>query len=443
MNLAQSMEAFYFSMEILAAILLYLMFLERRPRFWRRVFGCMGILFVCALLIHPILSRIKGSWFLLSFLLLLFLCKTSCSISWADTLFCMACGYATQHFASSLHMLVIYKGALPEKWSFYTQPSYLIIYIAVYLLFYLLFARNLAEQGHYNTSKELALTMISLVLTVAIIMNGTAKDARFLSSESNEKSNTILFVICQVYALFVCFLMLWIQLLQRKQLHVQKKLEQNAAMWKQRELQYRLSRENIDLINRKCHDLRHQIEAISHMKNENGQKQSFLKEIRDMVEVYDSSVDAGNEALNTILMEKSLYCKFHDIHWSCMADGKILDFMDMIDLYTLLGNGLDNAIESVEKISDDARRMISVRIWKKNGFAVLQIENCYDGILEIENGLPITKKEDKVNHGLGLKSMRAITEKYQGTFSIRTENGRFLVYVLIPIESAEWVSKTT
>ncbi len=53
-----------------------------------------------------------------------------------------------------------------------------------------------------------------------------------------------------------------------------------------------------------------------------------------------------------------------------MADGSAVSFIDPIDLYTMLGNALDNAIESAAKISDPQKRLISVNIWKKrtNGF---------------------------------------------------------------------------
>lgn len=50
---------------------------------------------------------------------------------------------------------------------------------------------------------------------------------------------------------------------------------------------------------------------------------------------------------------------------NCMADGACLDFMDAVDIYTIFGNALDNAIESVSKLEDPEQRMISVMVFSR------------------------------------------------------------------------------
>ena len=53
-----------------------------------------------------------------------------------------------------------------------------------------------------------------------------------------------------------------------------------------------------------------------------------------------------------------------------------------------------------------------------------------------DNGLPLTSKGDTDNHGFGLRSMRKIAEKYQGTLSVKLEDKAFLLYVMLPLPSA-------
>ena len=156
-----------------------------------------------------------------------------------------------------------------------------------------------------------------------------------------------------------------------------------------------------------------------------------------MVDVYDSSVDTGSEALDTILMEKGLYCHLHHIRWNCIAQKDVLDFMDAIDLYTMMGNALDNAAEGTEKIKDESDRNISVQIWRQGGFAVMQVENSYAGDLEFTDGLPVTTKGDKTDHGYGLRSIRDIAEKYRGTMTVKAEDGFFILSVVCPAEFSE------
>ena len=124
----------------------------------------------------------------------------------------------------------------------------------------------------------------------------------------------------------------------------------NLLLEKEQE-QYRLSRENIAIINQKCHDLKHQLRAIR--KSTEADKNQYIKEVEESIKIYEAIVKTGNEVLDTILTEKSLYCKERGIVVSCVADGALLSFMHTMDLYSLFGNALDNAIEAVEKIETE------------------------------------------------------------------------------------------
>ena len=154
-----------------------------------------------------------------------------------------------------------------------------------------------------------------------------------------------------------------------------------------------------------------------------------------MIEVYDSDANTGNEALDTLLMEKGLYCHLHNIDWTCIADGKLLEHIDVVDLFTMIGNALDNAVESVEKCSPEQYKSISVRIWKKDLFAVIQVENSFAGEISFQdNGLPKSSKGDDANHGFGIRSIQSIAEKYNGTFNVKAENHIFTLTILLPVQ---------
>ena len=230
-------------------------------------------------------------------------------------------------------------------------------------------------------------------------------------------------------------LVLALESILQRELRIQQTLSENKNLWTQRQLQYEMSRENIAMITRKCHDMKHQIEALIQTESHSQRRRNFIEEVQDMIQVYDSDVHTGNEALDTILMEKGLYCKVHHIDWTCVADGKLLEFMDVVDLFTVMGNALDNAVESVEKRDKDQYKSIGVRVWKKDLFAVIQVENSFEGELKMKDGLPLTSKADKENHGIGIRSIKSIVEKYQGTVSVRVQDGNFVLTILLPIMS--------
>lgn len=63
--------------------------------------------------------------------------------------------------------------------------------------------------------------------------------------------------------------------------------------------------------------------------------------------------------LSTVLIKKSLLCEPKKIELTCMADGKCLNHMDAVDLYALVSNILDNAIESAVRLPESEQRTIS------------------------------------------------------------------------------------
>ena len=141
--------------------------------------------------------------------------------------------------------------------------------------------------------------------------------------------------------------------------------------------------------------------------------------------------------LDTILTTKSLQCQNQGISLTCVADGQALDFMNPMDISALFGNALDNAIEGVKKLSDPEKRLIHVSVAKQKNFLRIRVENCYVGELQYENGVLATTKQDKQYHGFGMKSMKQIVEKYNGSMTVNTKDGWFELRILFPIKTQE------
>lgn len=198
-------------------------------------------------------------------------------------------------------------------------------------------------------------------------------------------------------------------------------------LWSQAKQQYELSRENIEEINIKCHDLKHRILALQTKGDP-----ADLTDIADSIAIYDSSIDTGSEPLNVILTEKSLYCQRNCIQLACIADGQALSFVDVADLYVLFGNLVDNAIEAAMKVDDIARRYVRVDVREEQSFVLIETENCYEGTLAFEGGLPQTSKEDARDHGFGMLSIRQIVDKYEGELTVTANEQIFSVSIILP-----------
>ena len=199
------------------------------------------------------------------------------------------------------------------------------------------------------------------------------------------------------------------------------------------EEQYSLNKENIDLINIKCHDLKHQIREFGSKENVD---KNAIKELENIIKIYDSNIKTGNEALDLILTEKSLICTKNHILLKFYGDCECLSFMEKVDLYSLFGNAIDNAIEAVSKENDENLKTINLIVRGVHSLITIRVENYFTGnIILNQEGLPITTKKDRDYHGYGLKSIKYIVEKYNGDFRINIEDNIFSLSILFSINN--------
>lgn len=120
-----------------------------------------------------------------------------------------------------------------------------------------------------------------------------------------------------------------------------------------------------------------------------------------------------------------------------MADGRGLLHMEPADLYALFGNALENAVEATEQLSNPDQKQIALTVRSTEGFCSVHLQNYTKERLRLENGLPVTGKSDKANHGFGIRSMQLLAEKYGGELTFRQEGDIVNTYILLPLAPAE------
>lgn len=241
--------------------------------------------------------------------------------------------------------------------------------------------------------------------------------------------------LCYILVLFqfICVIVCYLQSALFRNSALKQELDAMHLLWNQQHTQYEKSKENIAVINQKCHDLKHQIAAMRTMENSE-EREKYIREIQDSVNFYDAVVKTGNDTLDTVLTEKSLLCRSRGIDIHCVADGKVMDFMNPVDIYTLMGNALDNAIEAVSQLKEVELRIIDVLVYVRNQLIIITVVNPMSGQLEFKDGIPLTTKRDQNYHGFGVFSMRTTVHKYGGEISLTAKDGLFEVKILLPLK---------
>ena len=296
--------------------------------------------------------------------------------------------------------------------------------VLIFIIGYLLIAVTIAKWMPDGGPKKIGPRQ----LTSAVLIFGAFEMVTL--SSGNIEFDPVKWQILYLAQLFLA-LILYLQSELFKKSAMRQELEVMNLLWKKEQEQYKLSKENIALINQKCHDLKHQIRAIRNASFEDMDR--YLAEMEDSIRIYESIVKTGNEVLDTILTEKSLYCKDRGITVSCVVDGIQMNFINTVDLYAILGNALDNAIEAVEKLDNQEQQQIDVLIHRQQNFLVINVINPMKERLIFEEELPVTTKGDSRFHGFGLKSVRHLVKKYDGYMSISQADGCFSLKILIPI----------
>lgn len=223
---------------------------------------------------------------------------------------------------------------------------------------------------------------------------------------------------------------------QRKSAHIKSELETIQTILNSQYEQYKQAQRTVDLINYRYHDLKNHIIALKSGSSDTG-RQEYLDRLEHEIHDYEALNKTGNQVLDTLLTSKNLRCMQHKIDMTCVIDGTLFNSMDVMDICSIFGNALDNAIESVLKIKDYDKRLVHVDAFSEKSFLIIRFENYYEGDISFDRGLPVTTKSGKSFHGYGLKSLRYTVHKYKGEIQIDTRDNWFSLRILIPLESVK------
>lgn len=443
-----------FMFELLIAESLMCIGMKRRPHFAVRIavsfVVCMGFSFALPVLAYNALYC--SAVFLLMFVFSLFWMKFCFDENLMSVLFRGFAAYTVQHIAYQIYDLtvlaigaifgdgaavggvygdgsvddylpIVYplltvsssSGAMMDKLrQLCVYVSYFFIYISAYSLGFTFASRRLKDSDKFELKKSVLFVFVVGFALFNVIVSSV------ITYYADKHFDALYVVFLALYNILCSFFTMYFmfEVVYRRQLK-QGFLIANRLL-KQSEQQYELAKTNIELINLKCHDLKHQIHALG----SGSVDKSTIAEIENMISVYDASIRTGNEALDIILTEKSLYCNKRGIRLYCIVDGTLLTFMSAADLYSLFGNILDNAIEAVENL-EEGKRFINLSVKSINGFITVSEGNCLSSPLVFDEGLPLTTKENTDLHGYGMKSIRLICKRYNGELNISQNDGMF------------------
>lgn len=315
----------------------------------------------------------------------------------------------------------------------------LTVYGVAYYVSYRFLAQRFQRGGEVVPESRNSFWSYTLIIfAFLLIMYSTNGVCEWLIPELQAKAGyypefDLVRYFCIGIRLLVCTAFLVSQYFVYETNFLQRERDMVSQLLKEKDAQYEFNRENIELIQRKSHDLKRQLRALE-LAGED-ERRSVLEETRRAAEFYDATVYIGHEVLDTLLTEKNLLCANRGIRLSCAVSIRDISCIGTVDLYTMLSNALDNAIEGVERVSEQGMKTIRFSMAERMGMLFVEVENYYEGTIQLKDGLPLTSKADAGNHGIGVKSIRTLAQKYDGAVEISTEDQTFLLQILIPLSN--------
>ena len=169
---------------------------------------------------------------------------------------------------------------------------------------------------------------------------------------------------------------------------------------------------------------------ILSVQHEQLQENALHSELAAMDEVlhrqYEAENKTGNPVLDTLLTAKTMECQQENITITSVADGRMLGFLTIRELCTIVGVALDHAIAAVRAEPDPEKRLIKVAVYSQGGFAMLRFEHYTEAAPALDaDGLP--------KQGSDLKSVRTTAQQHGGSMTMHWENNWCTLRILFPL----------
>ena len=196
---------------------------------------------------------------------------------------------------------------------------------------------------------------------------------------------------------------------------------------------YNSLRKNYDIQRKRTHEYKNQIMCIdSLLKKKNYNKlEEYINSIFDKLDGQLDVVDTNNEVVNAVINAKYYEALQNDVLFILKINDLSHIKVSDEDIVTILSNLLDNAIEAAGQCEID-KRTVGIKLLYEDDVISIAVSNSYKTEPEImEDGYMRTIKDDKEQHGLGIRNVVATLEKYNAEYIIDYKNGEFVFSIIM------------
>lgn len=293
------------------------------------------------------------------------------------------------------------------------------------------YLKGLADIPYHNC-KQLLVTSSGMYITMSVLLNLIVEESWFDA---------------QVVAIYAWLLILFSTLLILVVIHTvsnyQNERRSNELLQMTNALMtqnYRELHQEQQTFSRQLHDFKHHLMALRGLLSagKGGEAEDYLDSLLDGAYREARQCHSGSDIIDAILNCKLAQARLEGIDFSFEADFPLRTNLLDADICGVLANQLDNAFDACRRLPADKPREIRAEVRQVRSFAFFQVENSVaENPLLHNRELRSTKQDGSPLHGIGLRSIREIADKYDGSVRHEYKDGRFLSVVTLCFEEAE------
>ena len=217
---------------------------------------------------------------------------------------------------------------------------------------------------------------------------------------------------------------------EEKFVRAEEKAKRSKMLIDMKSEQYNMITEKIEKTRKSRHDIHHHINVVYQLAKENKIERliEYLEEYNKIYSTKEPMVYCNNSTVDAILNHYILLAKDNGIEVQLnVALPEELKIRDT-DLCIVIGNLLENAIEASEK---EENKRIKLRINRSNEYICMLVSNLYNGEIKKGHSGYYSRKREFKDTGIGLSSVSAVVEKYDGRMEVDHTNGEFNVFIMM------------
>lgn len=286
-----------------------------------------------------------------------------------------------------------------------------------------------------SKNKSVPLRYWLLLMTVPVTTLGTLTVYQYYFDLLQPGEDIYTYIIISTIGLvFINLLVFMLFSKLHNQLEMQRNADILSTQMRLEKQSYKRIEESYNHTRELRHDLKNHILCLKGIA-ENGTSDElleYLEKMNDAVEEATYISMSRNSAVDAVLNEKLLYAQKNLISTQFDVTPLGSNSIPAMDICTIIGNALDNAVEACVKIENPKDRYIYVKLHDCNNELIISVKNSSTEAPKRRAGVYVSTKKDEKNHGLGLKSIKRTVDKHKGDMLIKYEDSVFNIVVSLP-----------